>query len=133
MDLIGKDLEDLPLNDQNYKKREQLIKVAYEESSHNGENEKEKNDMHIGNGMNWRWNGVMDNMNFYLLANPFIIGGWKKADTTFFEDVLSEVVPEVIQTGISSLKDGLNLNNKVPTGKEEKTIDVISIIKDKVL
>ena len=126
-------MEDLPLNDQNYEKRKTLIQVAYEESASSGESSKEKNDMHIGNGMNWRWNGVMDNMTFYMLANPFIISGWKKADTTFFEDVLSEVVPGVIKTGTSSLKDGLNLNNKVPTGKEEKTIDVISIIKDKVL
>ena len=129
----SKDLEDLPLNDQNYEKRKTLIQVAYDESKSTGENEKEKNDMHIGNGMNWRWNGVMDNMTFYMLANPFIISGWKKADTTFFEDILSEFVPGVIQTGVSAGLDGLNLNTKVPTGKEEKTVDVISIIKDKVL
>lgn len=129
----SRDLESIPLNEQNYENRKKLVNVAYDESASSGENSKEKNDMSIGNGKNWLWNAVMDNTTFYLLANPFIVSGWKKADTTFFEDLLSEFVPGVIQTGISAGADGFNLNNKIPTGKEEKTVDVISIIKDKVL
>ena len=45
-----------------------------------------------------------------------------------------DAVPGLISTGISTGKDdGLNLNSKVPTGKEEKTIDVFTILKDRIL
>lgn len=128
---LGEDSEAIPFNAKKYDERTTLIEDAYNKSA-SGETAKEKNDKILGDGKNWQWNGVMDNIPFYLLANPFIVSGWKKADTSFFEDIVNEVIPGVISTGISSAQ-GLQLNNKVPTGKEEKTVDIITIIKDKVL
>ena len=45
-----------------------------------------------------------------------------------------DAVPGMISTGLSAGKeDGLNLNSKVPTGNKEKTIDVFTILKDRIL
>ena len=53
-------------------------------------------------------------------------------NTSFFEDIVLDVLPGVVNTVISS-SEGLKLNTRIPTGKEEKTVDVFSIINDKVL
>jgi len=89
----------------------------------------------IGNGESWTWESLAKNPATSLTTNnPFIKNGWKPAKSSFFEDMFHDAVPGLISTGISSGKDdGLNLNNKVPTGKEEKTIDVFTILKDKIL
>ena len=88
--------------------------------------------MMIGNGRNWVWNDVVNNTSTLLTNNPFIHANWKRADNKYFEDLLMSLLGEEINTGISILQ-GLNLNSKIPTGKDEKTIDVFTIFRDKVL
>ena len=88
----------------------------------------------IGNGECWMWNSLAKSPESFLTNSPFISGGWKPAKSSFFEDMFHDAVPGVLSTGISTMKDdGLNLNSKIPTGKEEKTIDVFSILKDRIL
>jgi hypothetical protein len=88
----------------------------------------------IGNGSSWKWDSLAKNPTSLVSNNPFIKNGWKPAGASFFEDMFHNAIPGELSTGISSMKeDGLNLNSKVPTGKEEKTIDVFTILKDRVL
>ena len=92
------------------------------------------NDSVIGNGECWMWNSLAKSPESFLTNSPFISGGWKPAKSSFFEDMFHDAVPGVLSTGISTMKDdGLNLNSKIPTEKEEKTIDVFSILKDRIL
>ena len=85
----------------------------------------------VGNGRSWMWNSVSS---VSTTNNPFISGGWKPANASFFEDMFHDAVPGMISTGLSAGKeDGLNLNSKVPTGNKEKTIDVFTILKDRIL
>jgi len=88
----------------------------------------------VGNGSSWKWDSLAENPSSLATNNPFIKGGWKPAGASFFEDMFHDAVPGLVSTGISAVKDdGLNLNSKIPTGKEEKTIDVFTILKDRVL
>ena len=129
--------EDEAFNDQDYSSRRSLISIHITDpennySKVNGKNEKEQNDMMVGNGKNWVWNDVVNNTSTLLTNNPFIHANWKRADNKYFEDLLMSLLGEEINTGISMFQ-GLNLNSKIPTGKEEKTIDVFTIFRDKVL
>ncbi len=126
------DLEDQPLNKKDGQERKDLISINYDYSTANGEDETQKNDMVFGNGQNWIWDEVSTNISFTLMSNPFINSGWKKANASFFENLVMDHIPGTLTTGISTL-DGLNLHNKIPTGKEEKTINVFTILKDKIL
>ncbi len=126
------DLEDQPLNKKDGQERKDLISINYDYSTANGEDETQKNDMVFGNGQNWIWDEVSTNISFTLMSNPFINSGWKKANASFFENLVMDHIPGTLTTGISTL-DGLNLQNKIPTGKEEKTINVFTILKDKIL
>lgn len=71
----------------------------------------------IGNGKYWVWNGVATNNSSVLMSNPFISSGWKPANKPYGN-----------ATGIPA---AFLLHNKVPTGKEEKTINIF--LKDKIL
>lgn len=84
----------------------------------------------IGNGKYWVWNGVATDNSSVLMSNPFISSGWKPANAPFFENLVMDRIPGAVSTGISTL-EGLNLLNKIPTGKEEKTINIL--LKDKIL
>ena len=84
----------------------------------------------VGNGESWMWASGSNS----VANNPFVKGGWKPAKSSFFEDMFLDAVPGAVSTGISTGKDdGLNLNSKVPTGDKEKTIDVFSIMKGRIL
>ena len=88
----------------------------------------------VGNGASWMWESLAKSPASTLTNSPFTKGGWKSAKASFFEDMFHDAVPGLLSTGISTGKDdGLNLNSKVPTGKEEKTIDVFTILKDRIL
>jgi len=134
----GGNLEGLPFNGSNYEERRRLIGIHITNPDNysftNGQNDKEKNDMAIGNGKNWVWNGIVNNTSTLLTNNPFIHANWKPAGNDYFskENLFYSLIPDEISTGISMLK-GLNLNSKIPTGKEEKTINVFTIFRDKVL
>ncbi len=94
----------------------------------------QKNGDVIGNGESWMWDSLAKSPASLATDNPFIKGGWKPAKASFFEDMFHDAVPGLVSTGLSAAKDdGLNLNSKVPTGKEEKTIDVFTILKDRIL
>ena len=54
------------------------------------------------------------------------------ANRKFFEDAISDIVPGILGTGMAA-GSGLNLNSKVPVGKEEKSVNVMTILKDKTL
>lgn len=87
----------------------------------------------LGKGECWIWDGVAINKSYRLLSNPFLNCLWNKADSSFFFDNgIMNAIPGVMANGISN-PDGLNLQNKIPTGKKEKTIDILSLLKDKLL
>lgn len=86
------------------------------------------NNNKVGKGENWVWSSPS------LTDNPFVMNGWKPAKTSFFADLAYENLPGPLTTLYSTLKkDGLNLNSNVPTGKKEQTIDVFTILKDRIL
>ena len=88
----------------------------------------------IGKGESWIWDSLAKSPGTLATNNPFVNGGWKPAGASFFEDMFHDAVPGLVSTGLSTWKDdGLNLNSKVPTGSDEKTIDVFTILKDRVL
>ena len=135
--VCGGDQEVPPFNELDRGERRELIGIHITDAENNyskvnGQNDKEKNDMVIGNGRNWVWNDVVNNTSTLLTGNPFIHANWKRADNSYFKDLFMSLLPEEINTGLSVM-DGLNLNSKIPTGKEEKTIDVFTIFRDKVL
>ena len=109
-------------NDQNYDGRLAAVQKAY-----GGDR-----DSTIGNGKNWRWQGVTENLSSFVTSNPFVSGGWKKADAGFFEDLVMNALPGELTTGISSA-GGLNLRTRIPTGKKLERIDVTTILKDRIL
>lgn len=113
--------EDRSFNEQSYKERLNLINSEYKTASA---------DKVVGNGKNWSW-GALDAK--AIAGSPFVTGGWKRASGTFFEDVFSESIPGLLGTALSTGMGDLNLSTKVPTGKDEKTINVLTILKDKTL
>lgn len=115
----GSNVERIPLNEQDYAERISLIEVNYD-----------KDFSVFGDGRQWTWNSISVGS---TVMNPFIMNGWKPADSTFFEDLVNEKLPGVFSTGLSTVFGELNLDNKVPEGKEEKPISVFLILKDKVL
>lgn len=70
----------------------------------------------IGNGKYWVWNGVATDNSSVLMSDPFISSVWKPANLLKND------------TGIPA---AFFLQNKVPTGKEEKMINIF--LKDKIL
>ena len=129
------DLEDLPFNELSYTERRSLVgnHIADDNtfSKTNGETEKEKNDMVIGNGKSWRWNSPMSQMSTFITSNPFLNASWKPANARFFENLFLDSIGKA--SSVISMIEGLNLQNKIPTGKEEKSVDLFSIFVDKVL
>ncbi len=119
---MGKKGEDAErsFNELSYKERLNLLDSNYKTASA---------DTVVGNGESWSW-GSLDAKSVVL--SPFVTGGWKKGDATFFEDVFSDVVSGVLGTGLATGMGELNLNTKVP-GKDEKTINVLTILNDKSL
>ena len=112
--------DDRAFNQQKYKERLALLNANYKNA---------QTDSIVGNGKNWKW-GALDAQ--AMVKSPFITGGWKKGSSTFFEGIISDVVPGILGTGMAA-GSGLNLNTKVPVGKEEKTVNVMTILKDKTL
>ena len=87
----------------------------------------------VGNGESWMWDSLAGSPTSLATNNPFISGGWKPAKSSFFEDMFLDAVPGAVSTGLSTGKDdGLKLNSKVPTGKKEQTIDVFTVLKDRI-
>jgi hypothetical protein len=89
-----------------------------------------KNDNVFGKGTNWIWNSLDPES---IVLSPFVVNGWKRANASFFENLVQDYVPGIVSTGLSVGTGDLNLNNKIPTGKEEKTINVFILLKDKML
>lgn len=112
--------DDRSFNQQNYKERVNLLNSNYKNA---------QSDSIVGNGKSWTW-GALDAK--AMAKSPFITGGWKKGDSTFFEDAVSDIVPGILGTGMAA-GSGLNLNTKVPVGKEEESVNVMTILKDKTL
>jgi len=113
--------DDRSFNEQSYKERLNLLNSNYKTASA---------DKIVGKGESWRW-GKLDAKS--LVLSPFVTGGWKKGNATFFEDVFSDIVPGMLGSGLATGMGDLNLNSKVPTGKDEKTINVLTILNDKSL
>ena len=110
-----------PFNEQSYSER-----CAFAGEQENGNV--------VGNGESWMWDSLAGSPTSLATNNPFISGGWKPAKSSFFEDMFLDAVPGAVSTGLSTGKDdGLKLNSKVPTGKKEQTIDVFTVLKDRIL
>ena len=84
----------------------------------------------IGKGESWIWNPLDAKA---IVLSPFIMNGWKRADAPFFEDKAQNYMPGIVSTALSAGAGDLDLNSQIPTGKKEKTVNVFTILKDKVL
>ncbi len=98
-----------PLNEKTYTDRIKLIAQQYTNSGSDGKTVKEQNDMYIGRGESWEWSANST----ALTSNPFLSlnSSWKRADATFFEDILSA-------TPVGNLMNDLNLETRFPREKD---------------